>query len=272
MQPRFALTWFGLTTLGAMSLGCPADDGATDEVGGSETGSTETSSTDSGSTETSSTDTGSTDTGSTDTGSTDTDSTDTGSTDTGSTDTTGTDTTDTTDTETTGVGDFALIAAELTNANATLVLTFSDAVAPVDAVDPADFKISYAWTYSVMYKQLYEVSYYIDPNNDFGGTPVAMTAIANGPNPDQISLDLMPGVDPGICTTIQNYIEGANLGVTVDAGLFPHYSPGATPVTSEGGIDLLPIGPEWVEVDSYYLQFDVFHWPNLDPQIPIPCN
>jgi hypothetical protein len=268
MQTRFVPTWLGLVTLGSLVTGCPSDDAAGDEV--DESGSTSESGTgESGSTSES----GTSESGTSESGTSETGTSESGSTSesgTSETDTSTSDTSDTSDTETTGGGAFELVAAELTVDASTLILTFSDEVAAVDGVDPLDFKISYAWTYSVMYQYLYEMSYYIDPNYVTEMT-VQMVGISNGPNPEQISLDLSPAVDLGICTIIQDYIDGAALGMMADAALFPHYSPGATPVTSSGGVELAPIGPEWVEVDNYYLLIEEYHWPNLDPQVAIPC-
>ncbi|MFV8754093.1 hypothetical protein ACNOYE_26405 [Nannocystaceae bacterium ST9] len=264
----------GFVALGLFALACTDDANTGDEVGDTDTGGTDSSSsTSESSTSDSSTEGSDSSTegdSSTDTGdSSTTDTTDT------TTDTTtdATDTTsDTTDTETTGGGDFQLIEATFADDFATLVLTFSDVVGPVDMVEPTDFRISMAWTYSVMYKELYELSYYIDPNLYIGGMEtVGMLGISNGPNPDQISLALDPALDPDACGGPANYLADIPLGVTADANLFPHYSPGSTPVTSEGGVELAPIGPDWVLAPVDYTFIVAYHWPNLDPQIPIAC-
>jgi hypothetical protein len=270
---RSTIPWFSLVALTSLSLGCPSS-GGDDELGG-ETGGSEDSTTggdensDSGSSDesTSTTDTTTDEsTGSTD--STDSDSTDSDSTDSDSTDATDSDS----DSTETGGDGFALIEAALSPEKTTLVLTFSENLAPVDMVDPADFRISYAWTYSVMYMYLYEVSYYIDPNDYVGNSMVDLVGISNGPGPDQLSLELAPALDSNICTAIDEFIAGAPPNGMVDAALFPHYSPGAEPVMSEGGAELAPIGPDWVLTDQNYLLVEEFHWPNLDPQVPIPCN
>jgi hypothetical protein len=48
-------------------------------------------------------------------------------------------------------------------------------------------------------------------------------------------------------------------------------------VTNTDGVELAAMGAEWVLVDpnseyyGYELFIDEFGFPNLDPQIPIPC-
>lgn len=258
-QPK--LIWLGFATLGMMALGCTDDGGTEDEIGGSTddtTSSTGEESSDSGTTTEEST-------GSTDASTETTDAT--------ATDTT--DTTDTTDaTDTTGGGDFALIEAAFADDFGTLVLTFNDAVAPVDAVDPADFRISMALSMSVNYMGMqYDVSYYSDPNVyvDYEAMPIGMMAIANGPNADQISLTLAPVFNVDACAELEYALTQVPPEATADGHFFPHYAAGNIPVTSEGGTELAAIGPDWVLNPENYVQIDMSGWPNLDPQIPIPC-
>ncbi len=252
-QPK--LIWLGFATLGLVAIGCTDDGGTMDEVGDDTTGTT-TSGDTSGDT--------STDESSSSTSSTDT--TDT------STDTSATDTSTDTTTDTSG-GDFQLIEAAV-EAQTTLILTFNEAVGPVDGVDPSDFRISMALTSSYSYMGMqYDYSYYADPNTFFDeyAMPIGMMAIANGPNPDQISLTLAPGFNVDACAQLAGLLAEAPPEYMADGHFFPHYAPGDIPLTSEGGVELAAIGPDWVLEIENYANADGYGWPNLDPQVPIPC-
>ncbi len=61
-------------------------------------------------------------------------------------------------------------------------------------------------------------------------------------------------------------------GAEVDGAFFPHYAPGDIPIEGEGGGVLAPIGPDWVLTPEYYAVVYMPNWPNLDPQVEIPCN
>ena len=234
-QPKFV--WLGFAALGLVAIGCTSEGGTMDEVGDDTTGTTTTSETSSDSSSTDSTDTSS----------------------------------DATDTS---AGDFQLIAAALADADTTLILTFSDAVGPVEGVDPSDFRISMALTtrYDDNRGTISDYSTYADPNVFFTyDPPVGMLAIAKGPKPDQISITLAPGLSVDVCPLLADLLEQAGADYLLEASLFPHYAPGDIPLTSEGGVELAAIGPDWVLDPGTVAHIEAFLWPNLDPQIPIPC-
>ena len=161
-----------------------------------------------------------------------------------------------------------------------MILTFSDPVAPVDDVAPTDFRISFGLSFSYTDNgEVVEQSAYYDPPTRFGSYyPMEFTAIANGPGENQISITLTPPIDYFICTEVANSVEGSTPDFPIEGGLFPHYAPGTTPVTNTAGEELAPIGPDWVlsgPDDPPYYGYELFieeaGFPNLIPQIPIPC-
>jgi hypothetical protein len=266
---RLESTWIGLTTIGLLALGCTDDGPGDDEVG--ETSTTTTTSgegTDEGdATEGTTEGTDSSDEADTADG-IETDGDDTAE---------GADTSDDADTsdgDPSGSGEFELVEAAFADEFGTLVLTFSDPVAPVDGVDPADFRVSMAMTMSYEYMGMqYDISYYADPNVyvDGDAMPIAMTAIAQGPNPNQISLTLDPVFDLAACATLEDTLADTPPDAMVEGHFFVHHAPGDIPLSFEGGPELAAIGPDWVmepEISSYVATFG---WPSLDPQIPIPC-
>jgi hypothetical protein len=183
-----------------------------------------------------------------------------------------------------GVEGFQLIDAEFGPQGAdeftTLILTFSDPVAPVDGVVPTDFRISMGVSMSYMDgEQLVEQSAYYEPATWVGYyEPVEMSAIANGPGENQITLSFETAIGYVICTSVENHVNSGSPGFMVEGGLFPHYAPGSTPVANTEGEPLAAIGPEWVLTgpdQPYYYGYELFieeaGFPNLVPQIPIPC-
>jgi hypothetical protein len=273
MQP-LEVMWLGLATLATLATGCSEDGFVDDEVGGSTLGSdagtdTTGSTTGSGTDDAMDATTGAADDATTDTN--DTDDTN----DTNDTDDTG-DTGDTSDeSPEPGNGDFELLEAAFADDFATLVLTFSAAVAPVEGVAPSDFRISAAITMAYEYDGMtYDYSYYCDPNVLVQpyNSAIAMVAIANGPDSNQISLTLDPVFDADACESLETMLGGLEPGAMMpEAHVFPHYAPGATPLTSKGGSELAAIGPDWVLEAMDSETVPTYGWPDLDPQIPIPC-
>lgn len=178
-----------------------------------------------------------------------------------------------------GVEGFELIAAEFADDYSTLVLTFSDPVAPVDGVAPTDFRISMGQTFQYMDEGMtIEQSAYYEPNTRVGYyDAVGMMAIANGPGTDQVSITLAPAFAPLTCTFVANSNEGSSPEFPIEAAVFPHYAPGSTPVTNTEGVELAAMGAAWVlngpddEYYGYELFIEEFGFPNLVPRIPIPC-
>lgn len=183
---------------------------------------------------------------------------------------------------------------ELARFNATgkyLLLRFSEPMAPVDGVDPADFRVSLASTMrfvdsSYYGPYVYESSRYADPNlylgysyyyDPYGAKPLVVDLVANGKQATDIVLRFVDPIEADSCAEFvhrQASYEEFDKQPNQDAkiALFPHYSPGAVPVKSADGEVLAAIGPEWVEIQSSYMVEYEFGWPNLDPQIEIPCT
>jgi hypothetical protein len=212
---------------------------------------------------------------------------DTGNPDTGNPDTGNPDTGD----EDTGPNDIPL-ELELARFNKTgkfLLLRFSEPMASVDGIDPNDFRVSLAttWQYQGYYGYAYKSARYSDPNiylgydyyyYGYGYKPLVADLIANGKKATDI---LLRFVDPMEADACQQYIDlqaayadyDAQANADAKIGLFPHYSPGVVPVQSADGEVLAAIGPEWVEFGGTYMElYGEFGWPNLDPQIEIPCT
>jgi hypothetical protein len=172
-----------------------------------------------------------------------------------------------------------------------LLLRFSEPMAPVDGVDPNDFRVSLATAIRSVYnyygyQYVYQSSSYADPNYAlvdyyYYGNPVSPLVadlIVNGNQNTDIILRFVEPLVPQACPNFvelkanyEEYDSWPNYDAKV--GLFPHYSPGAVPVESADGEVLAPIGPEWVEIpELYWTNYDQFGWPNLDPAIEIPCT
>ena len=190
------------------------------------------------------------------------------------------------DGDTTGDGDGDNgVPLELTLAkfNATgqfLLLRFSEPMAPVDAVDPSDFRVSFARTqsYSGYYGE-YNWSFYADPGiyysyNYYDYTPLVVTKVSAGNKATDIVLRFENALDPQVCAWLAQLEQDFenNPSLQAEVALFPHYSPGAVPVESLDGEALAPIGPDWVEYDSSFMNVEGYGWPNLDPQVEIPCE
>jgi hypothetical protein len=172
-----------------------------------------------------------------------------------------------------------------------LLLRFSEPMAPVDAVDPNDFRVSLATSTRYQYNgygynYIYESSRYADPNlnlgydyyyGGYGFQPLVVEKVANGKKDTDIILRFFDPLEEDACLSfaqLQADYEFFDSLPNQDAmvGLFPHYSPGAVKVKSADGEVLAPIGPEWVEYGYSYMFEDEFGWPHLNPQIEIPCT
>ena len=171
-----------------------------------------------------------------------------------------------------------------------LLLRFSEPMAPVDGVDPADFRVSMAtsWRSIGYYGSVYQSSNYLDPNlylgydyyypyNPYSSKPLVPELVANGNKETDIVVRFIDPLEPEACAQfvqLQADYEQFDSQPDTDAriAMFPHYSPGAVEVKSADGEVLGAIGPEWVEFGGPYMYDYEFGWPNLDPQIEIPCT
>ena len=190
----------------------------------------------------------------------------------------------------TGVPDNGIpLALESVRFNKTgkfLLLHFSEPMAPVDAVDPSDFRISLALTTrQVEYGKLYADSVYFDPLYYLGSYQynydpgfLVVEAVGNGNQPNDIVLRFTTAMDAQACESFSQ-LE-ANLAEQSQdptfegkAALFTHYSPGAIHLESLDGELLTAMGAAWVETDEIFMDLpDEWSWPHLVPQLPIPCD
>jgi hypothetical protein len=187
-----------------------------------------------------------------------------------------------TDPDPTGGNDIPLelVLAKFNATGQFLLLRFSEPMAPVDAVDPSDFRVSFARTvnYSGYYGE-YSWSFYVDPGvyydyNYYQYTPLVVTKVSAGSKETDIVLRFETPVDPQVCDWLAQLedIYENDPSQEGKVAIFPHYSPGAVPVESVDGEVLSAIGPDWVEYESSFLNVEGFGWPNLDPQVAIPCE
>lgn len=186
----------------------------------------------------------------------------------------------------------ALVSAQFTPNHLGMVLRFSEPVAPPDAVDPSDFRISMSQTSVILYGPLNEyleqtsyvdINYIIAANTppyvDYYDVRLDVDDVIEGNLATDLLLLFAEPLDPNACDSITDDFAstldwGEQPAVEVDVALLIHYSPGATPVLSSDGDALAAIGPEWVEIaPSPYMLVDSYGWPNVDPliRIPIPC-
>jgi len=186
---------------------------------------------------------------------------------------------------------------------ATLELTFSEAMAPADDVDPAKFRLSVSASVDYSYYGYDEVSTYYSqaylrgdevcdeycyPDYytgeeycyeycDFERIPVDPVDVRSASS-ERIVVDLDPPIDATLCDRID---ELEDYPVVKEAGLFLHYSNNGLPtLTDEAGTPLDAIGEAWVlkgESAGGYYGYYGYHdfvrgeYPNIDPHRPIPC-
>lgn len=178
-----------------------------------------------------------------------------------------------------------LVLAKFNATGKFVLLRFSEPMAPADSVDPSDFRISLAMTWRYHdYGDVYGATTYWDPQyylvNDYysGYTPLKFEAVANGNKDTDLVLRLASPIDPSLCpyfAEVQASFEMLDDLPEYEAkvGLFPHYSPGAVKVKSADGEVLDAIGPDWVEYPWAAMDvYDQYGWPDLDPQVEIPCD
>lgn len=168
-----------------------------------------------------------------------------------------------------------------------VLLRFSEPMAAVDGIDPADFRLSFTSTSRYLYEgTVYAFTYYADVHymlvyNYVAYTefvPLVFDEIANGALATDIVLRFAEPLDSRTCWhygEVEAYAQELDQEPDNDArvGLFPHYSPGAVPVQSADGQSLAAIGAHWVEHGSPFIfEEQEFGWPYLDPQVAFPCD
>ncbi len=178
-----------------------------------------------------------------------------------------------------------LISARTDETGKYVLLRFSEPMAPPTGVDPSDFRISramaiswhdgydgYTFSYSNYYDLVFTSSYYTYPYS-----PFLITSVTAGGVVTDLILEFDQPLTAYTCDVLHevqaNIEETEQYDPTFEGRveLFPHYSPGEIPVRSAQGEPLAAIGPEWVELDNFYMEVEEFGFPNLSPQIPIDC-
>ncbi|PRQ08143.1 hypothetical protein [Enhygromyxa salina] len=124
-----------------------------------------------------------------------------------------------------------------------LRLHFSEAIGPLGAVDPNDFRVSVLSVY-INPRAGYSYAYYYDFGYRAYGQPLRFTGARVG----TLELDLYfaPAVPQHYCRQLDNYSDYAPPGVRAETALFLHYAAGAIPIRDDAGTALQSFGTDWV--------------------------
>ncbi len=180
--------------------------------------------------------------------------------------------------ETVGPNDvpFELVSAAMNLTGEFIALRFSEPVGSLEGVDPSDFRISLAlpvqlcggsgdcidrtdyWdaNFYVEYHLTYDPYYGPPPDGD----RFEVDLLAPGNMPTDVILHFAIPLDPALCEYFEGYPDA----------LYVHFAPGPIPLRSADDEPLAAIGPQWVDFDGPAMDvYGVF--PNLDPQVLVPC-
>ena len=180
--------------------------------------------------------------------------------------------------------------------NQTLQLTFTEAIAPTQAVDPQQFRLSAAfgaddpeyYFFGTFYQEVGQFNGSQDDCEEYcyeycdgdycyeqcwdycyapPGPPVRVVAITQLPElPEVLLLTLDNGIGSRVCETLEQQPP------FFVADLFIHYTAsGSAPVTDGQGERLASISEQWaLERDGEFLYVEGF-FPYMSPMLPIPC-
>lgn len=171
-------------------------------------------------------------------------------------------------------GPFEVLAAEF-EGNTAIRLTFSHPVAPVDAVEPRDFRIS--WVYSSRFQGYYggqyESTQYKDPNVFGYYYTMAFAVAALVLESDvELKLEFAYPLGPLACQYVAYWDDHPPEPPSERiVGLFLHHRAGDIPVEDVQGNPLASFGATWVDYESFGMYTSTFGMPELDPRIEIPC-
>jgi hypothetical protein len=171
-----------------------------------------------------------------------------------------------------------------------LRLTFTEAIAPVDQVNPKRFRLSVA-NYRTADYYGYSRTLYFDPAQfnavnycDYNcydeydcyypcyqgpPTPVdVIDVLPDAVNPAQAVLLLAQPIFPSLCQAANSVPGDGGAG-----GLLLHYADGgAAQITDLVGLPLAPRGKTWVvQAPAQQLLIENVQFPEMNPLLPIPC-
>ena len=181
----------------------------------------------------------------------------------------------------------ALVAVEFIDPQI-LRLSFTEAIGPVDEVNPKRFRLSIGRFYENAYYG-YSRTLYNDPDDfnhnlycveecNFGscyekcyyGPSLELDILdllADADDPAKIVVFLEQPVTPSLCQLV------TNIGGNGTGGLLIHYADGgASPITDTAGLPLPGTGATWVKIaNQTYYTIDNQKFPEQNPFLPIPC-
>lgn len=173
---------------------------------------------------------------------------------------------------------FELVSAELDVAGQIVTLHFSKPVAPVDAVEPDDFRISHAAPTELCgdggcdpETTYWDANFYVEYYLSYEQPSMArfeVTSISPGEDAHDVRLQLGTPLNPAFCEYLTTYLVNYYPDYVA---LLVHHAPGDIPLTSADGEPLEAIGPEWVEQDFPVMTAAGEFLEHLDPRIEIPC-
>lgn len=128
-----------------------------------------------------------------------------------------------------------------------LRIHFSEAIAPVGAFDPNDFRVSVLSVY-LSPNSADSYAYYYDWGYQSYGRALRFTAAVAGSI--QLDLEFEPEIAQYHCRMLEqayDYHQGYGPpGVQSQVRLFLHYAAGSIPITDEAGTPLQNFGADWV--------------------------
>ena len=169
-------------------------------------------------------------------------------------------------------------------------LTFTEAIAPVDLVNPKRFRLSIGVYYQNDYygysrtsyqspeffnqsQNCYEKCYYYECYEVCYDGPLLeldiLDILADAQDPAALVLLLENPVQPRLCEVV-GILEDQPNGF---GGLLLHYADGgAAQITDLVGLPLAPTGATWVKQSGQSsMQVDDLQFPEQNPFLPIPC-
>ncbi len=176
-----------------------------------------------------------------------------------------------------------MIAVELLDPQI-LRVTFTEAIAPVDLVNPKRFRLSVgryrpAYYYSSQRTVYYDLGVFNTPECDYYYEPCyyepplpvdGLDVLPDAYNPAQVIVLLTNPIFPRVCQIAAQAADPNPPGAR--GGLFLHYAGGGnSEITDLVGLPLADIGVEWIKFQDDYMAVDYANFPELNPFLPIPC-